>query len=632
MILYVDLETYSTVPITTGVYRYAEEAIILLTGWAVDDGPVRVDEGVPAEFVEAAKRATKIVAHSAEFERVLLTAAGLDIPFEKWHCTRARALAHALPPSLADLSTLYKLADEGKAKLADERSLIKVFSIPQADGSRILPSQRPAEWERFKRYCGQDVEACRALWKKLPSWNWTAAEHAVYVLDQKINARGIAVDGAFCATAAATAEVLRKGADGKVAAQTDGAVTAIAQRDRLLAAVNELLPERDRLPDLRSQTVAKALARDDLPEEVAALLLPRNEGSYSAVKKYSAILQSASRDYRVRGLLNYCGASRTGRWSGRLVQPQNLPRPPKGVDIDEAVAALADGTFVAKYGGDAMRVLSGIVRGAFVAAPGHELVVCDLSAIEARVLAWLAGERHVLQAFAAGDDIYVATYSATFGVPMRDVTPEQRQIGKVQVLALGYNGGVGAVRRMAGAAAEQWSDEYISEKIVAPWRAAHPNIVRLWRALEAAARAAIAHPGTAYRAGARLAFKRAGNWLLLRLPSGRLLCYPHATVDEDGIITYQTSGRKDSTYGGKLAENATQAVARDLLAHGMLAAEAAGLPVVLSVHDEIVCEVPAEVAETAVAQLERCMTAAPDWADGLPLAAKGFHTPRYRKD
>lgn len=627
-VLYVDLETYSPIPIRVGVYRYAERAEILLVGWAVDDGPVQVDEGVSPAFLAAADKATHVVAHNAIFERVVLSAAGVNIPLDRWHCTRARALAHALPGALSDLSALYRLGVEGKGKLTEERALMRVFSVPQRDGTRIYPKDRPEEWARFKKYNAQDVEACRALWWRLPTWNWTSKEHALYVLDQKINSRGMAVDRELCAAAVAAVDRLRVRINSNVSALTGGGVETIAQRDRLLEAINERLPKKARLPDLRNETVAKALERG-LPEDVAALLSARAEGSYTAVKKYAAILEAASLDGRVRGMLNFCGASRTGRWSGQLVQPQNLPRPPKGVDVDEAVAAVKAGQ-IEQYP-EPMRVLSGIVRGAFVAAPGHRLVICDLSAIEARVLAWLAGEQHVLDAFRRGVDIYTATYAATFGVPLSDVTPEQRQIGKVQVLALGYHGGVGAVRRMAGAAAEGWSDEYITEEIVRPWRAAHPRIVAFWRKLEGAARAAIANPGSAHAAG-RLAFKRVGNWLLMRLPSGRMLCYPHVTVDEDGRICYTTSGRKDETYGGKLAENATQAVARDILAAGMLNAEAAGLPVVLSVHDEIVCEVPEAKADAAAWLLEQCMTSAPEWAAGLPLAAKAFHSPRYRKD
>lgn len=635
--LFFDLETYSPVPIAHGLYAYAEKAEVLLTAWAVDDGPVQVAEGVPDEFRRALATASEVWAHNAQFDRTILLATGVAEAedLSRWRCTRARALVHSLPGALADLCRFFDLPVEDTKQAEDGKKLIRLFCVPQKGGRRVFPADRPDEWQRFRRYAEFDVRALRAVEAKLPSRNYAGRELEAWHADQRINARGVAVDLDLARAAVDAARALRAEYDARAAALAPGALASIRQRDRLLQTLAEQYGVV--LPDLRSTTVAAALD-GDLPDAARELLLARAEGALAASRKYDAVLAAASHDGRLRGLLQYCGASRTGRWSGQIVQPQNLPRPPaylKGEAFDHAVEVVKHGA-VAEVYPRPMEVLSGVARGVFVAPPGRRLVIADYSAIEARVLAWLAGEQRVLDTFRAGKDVYVAAYAASFGVPEAEVTPEQRQIGKMQVLLLGYGGGVGAVVRAGGAKARAWPDEYIRDQIIQPWRAAHTNIVRLWRGLEAAAKAATERDGFSARVG-RLVVGRRGDVLMIRLPSGRVLCYHRPELDRDGQVTYlgttPFTGSKlvrVTTYGGMLAENVTQAVARDVMRDGMLNAEAAGYEVVLTVHDEIVAEVPDGDADP-VPGLVRAMTEGIEWADGLPLAAAGFATTRYRK-
>lgn len=634
--LWLDLETYSAHSLKGGVYRYAEDCEVMLVAWAVDDGPVRVDEGITPEFENAFLGATGLVAHNAQFDRTVLAAHGLQRDVEAWRCTMARAMAHSLPGSLDALCSLLGVPLE-HAKLKDGKQLVQLFCKPRPKNMKLRRATKathPAEWERFKQYASNDVEAMRVVAMRLPDWNYRGAELDLWHLDQRINDRGVHVDVAFSRAAVAEMARLKIDLDAEVSETTGGDVTAATQRDKLLQHV--LREYGVTLPDMRASTLERRVNDESLPDAVRQLIALRLESALTSGKKHKAVLAAVCHDHRLRGLLQFCGATRTGRWAGRIVQPQNLTRPPKyleGGAYDEAVDAIK--AHAADLYPAPMEVISATVRGVFTAAPGRKLVIADLSAIEARVLAWLAGEQHVLDAFASGRDVYKSTYGACFGVAYDDVTKEQRQIGKVQVLALGYQGAVGAVRAMAGQAAEEWSDDYIVTTIVRPWREAHSRIKQLWYDLEDAARRAIAHPGHTYTVG-RLKVRRDANWLRIRLPSGRYLCYPHPRVEDDRIFydgtnQYTRKWGAIQTYGGKLSENVTQAVARDVMAHGMGRAEAAGYEVVLTVHDELVTETP-DSARYSCDELSAVMSYAPPWADGLPLAAAGFETYRYRKE
>lgn len=630
--LFLDLETRCAVPIRDGVYRYAEHAEILLSAWAVNDGPVTVADGTPDEFLAEIAAADRIVAHNAQFDRVILDAAGIETDLKKWFCTKAAAYAHSLPGSLDALCTLFGVPTADAKMTADGKKLVRLFCLLDGKGKHGTKESHPDEWARFCEYAAADVRALRSVYKAMPPWNYQGEHLALWHLDQTINDRGILVDAEFSRAALDVMARQKEALDEKLSEQTEGAVEGASQRDAVLT----LLRERGvMLPDLRKETITRALEDDSLPADVRAILEIRAEAAQIAGMKHRALLAAMSADGRVRGTLVFCGAGRTGRWSGQIVQPQNLPRPPKyleGDEFDRAIEAIKRRDLSAYP--RPLEVISGTVRGAFVAAPGKKLLVADLSAIEARVLAWVAGEKAVLDAFRAGTDIYKAAYSLSFGIPVEDVTAEQRRIGKVQVLALGYQGAVSAVRRMAGDAAADWSDDWIVQNIIRPWRQANKRIVRLWYAVEEMAKAAVRNPGRVYAVG-KLKAQCELNWLRIRLPSGRYLCYPKPAVDQDGVLWYyginQFSRKwsRHATYGGKLVENITQAVARDVMAHGMQEAEARGLPVVLSVHDELVCE--ADACYT-VGDLVAAMTTPPAWAPDLPLAASGFETTRYRKD
>ena len=368
--------------------------------------------------------------------------------------------------------------------------------------------------------------------------------------------------------------------------------------------------------------------------------------SATSPAKYKVLLKATSADGRLRGTLQYCGASRTGRWGGRLFQPQNLPRPAmKQEQIDMGIEAMKLDAEDLLFDNIA-ELCASAVRGALVSAPGRKLVVSDLSNIEGRVLAWLAGEDWKIKAFSdfdagSGHDLYVVAYAKGFNVDPEVVVQNKktgdgsmRQYGKTMELACGYQGGIGAFRTMGGPAVEAMTDEEI-EPLVKAWRKSHPNVVSLWYNLERAVKDAIREPGKR-RVVRDLAVGYKDNWLRIKLPSGRYLCYPNtALVDGkivyDGVNQYTKKWETLETYGGKLVENVVQAVARDVLASGMFRAEDAGYEICLHVHDELITEAP-DTAEYSVATLSSLMATVPGWALGLPLAAAGFETHRYKKD
>jgi DNA polymerase len=398
----------------------------------------------------------------------------------------------------------------------------------------------------------------------------------------------------------------------------------------------------------------------------------------TSAAKYKRVIEATSSDGRLRGLLQFCGASRTGRWAGRTFQPQNLPRPTlEQEEIDLGIEALKNGSADLVFD-NVMALASSALRGVIVAPTGKKLVIADLSNIEGRVLAWLAGETWKLDAFADydagnGPDLYKMAYAKSFGITPDAVTKPQRQVGKVQELALGYEGGVGAFLTFAAAYAidlEQmgrdaigsipadilkeargsleWSKRMkrdtfglsddawiVCESFKRAWRYGHPNIAAWWKEIDAAARSAIANKGVEF-AARKVSFRRNGSWLLCTLPSGRKLSYPGIAIDEDqitymGVNQYSRQWSRLKTYSGKLAENITQAVARDVLASTMPAIEAAGYPIVLSVHDELLCETP-DSKDYSHEKLAALMSAPPAWAKDLPLAAAGFETTRYKKE
>lgn len=683
-ILDLDLETYCDVPIAHGTHRYAERAEIMLFAWGVNGSKVQVvdeanGEKRPAELREALHDpAVRVRAHNSGFDRTVLRHTGTPIPATRWHDTMVKALAHSLPGSLGELCGILGV-DADKAKDKTGKQLIHLFCKPRPAGAAIRRATRathPVEWQRFTDYAALDIYAMREVDAKLPVWNYQGTELALWYLDQAINDRGVAIDMDLVAAAISAVEKAQRVLAKRTQQITNGAVQAATQRDALLEHL--LLDYGVALPDMQMATLERRIADPDLPEALRELLGIRLQASTTSTTKYRTLARGTSTDGRLRGTLQFNGASRTGRWAGRLFQPQNLPRPSMKQDqIDIGVEAMkADCADVLVD--NVMALASSAIRGCIVAPKGRKLVVSDLSNIEGRDQAWLAGEQWKLDAFRAfdagtGHDLYKLAYSKSFGIAPEDVSKDQRQVGKVQELALGYEGGVGAFLTFAAAygidleqMAEQaigaipqeivneansalaWtrlnkrptfglSDQawIVCDSFKRSWRYAHPAISSMWRELGDAVRQAIAHKGTTIVCRT-LKVRRDGAWLRIGLPSGRFLCYP-SPRDEDGQITYagvNQYSRKWSrikTYGGKLFENVCQAVARDVLTHNMPAIEQAGYQIVLTVHDEVICEAP-DSDEFNTEHLSALLAANPPWAPGMPLAAGGFEAYRYRKD
>lgn len=653
-LLWIDLETYSEVPIQHGLHVYAARAEILLWAYALDDGPVRcwdltLGGPMPEDLFYALRDPeVALVAHNYMFEFAVLTARGFDLPVSRWRCTMAQALQHGLPGGLDKLSAIFKLAED-EAKVVDGRRLVQLFCVPRPSNMKLRRATRdthPEDWERFMAYCAADVTAMRVIAAKLPAWNLTPPERELFELDGRINTRGITMDRSLADAAVRTIDAEQKRLAARTAEVTDDALTSTTKVEAFRAHLAEHY-DID-LPNLRAQTVEKALAGADIPEDVRELLLIRAQASLTSAAKYKVVQRALSPDGRLRITLQFCGAARTGRWAGRLFQPQNTPRPSyMGLRKAALQDAIDAGIRAIKLGvadlvvERPMEMASAAVRGLIVAPSGHRLVVADLANIEGRVLAWLAGEEWKLDAFraydaGAGPDLYVLAYARSFGKRLEDVTGDDRQIGKVQELALGYQGAVGAFASMAALYGVELPEEEVL-KIVRAWRRANAAINRFWYAVEGAARSAILNPRTEFPVG-RLVFDRVGNWLRCRLPSGRFLCYPSPHVSPEteklsymGTDPYTKVFKRLKTYGGKLTENATQAVARDVLAYALPRVERAGFLPVLTVHDEVITEAP-DISEFDVARLTALLTEGESWTEGLPLAAAGFEAYRYRKE
>ena len=641
--LFLDLETFNTVPITHGTYRYAEDAEILLVAFAKDDEPPVVWDWTTGEYTvsdiqDLIDEADRVILHNSNFDRTVLAARGVNLPLDKTYDTMVQALAHSLPAGLGDLCEVLGLAPD-KSKDKDGKKLIQLFSKERPKKHKLRRATRdthPEEWGRFIEYARQDVASTRYVLRRLPAWNNSGGERRLWILDQRINDRGIAVDVGLARSAIRAFQR----STGNLAARsrdlTKGAVGSLTQRDKLL---QHLSAEYNfETEDLTKGTVA-GLLKADLDPTVRELLEIRQQASATSPAKYGRLLQGVSSDGRLRGTLQFCGASRTGRWGGRLFQPQNLPRSAYKADMVElGIKALKTETEDLLFD-NISELCASAVRGTLVAAEGKKLVVCDLSNIEGRMLAWLAGEEWKTRIFGDFDagrspDIYIVAYSKAFGIPVDQVTKDQRQIGKVMELALGYQGSVGAFTKMAEVYGVHLPEEQVVE-IVKAWRKAHRSVVSFWYDMDRACKEAIWSPGDSFRVR-DLVISMADTDLRIKLPSGRYLCYPSAAV-ADGQIEYQGTNQYTRkwetirTYGGKLVENITQAAARDVLAHGMLAAEEAGYEVCLHVHDELITETP-DNDRWSVQELAKIMSTNPHWALGLPLAAAGFEAHRYRKD
>ena len=642
-ILGIDIETFSDVDlIKSGVYAYADSPAfeVLLFAYCFDGGETRVidlaqGEVLPGEVAEAVFDGSVVkTAFNANFERTCLSKYfGRYLPPDSWHCSAVQAAVLALPRSLEDVGAVLGL-DERKMK--EGKELIRYFCVPckptKANGGRRrnLPCHAPEKWEVFKSYCVRDVDVEKAIRRKLGKFPIPEREMDVYRLDQRINDRGVLVDMGLVRQAVRCERLHKEVVTGRAYELTG------LENPNSVAQLKGWLGENGvEAESLSKKVVAEMIEGAD--GEVEELLRLRLLMAKTSVKKYEAMERSVCSDGRVHGLLQFYGANRTGRWAGRLVQVQNLPQNHLP-DLELARRLVREGRFedVELFYGSTPEVLSELIRTAFVPEEGCRFVVADFSAIEARVLAWLAGETWRLEVFSSHGKIYEASAAAMFHVPVEEVTKGSplRQKGKIAELGLGYGGAAGALISM-GALDMGLSEEELPS-LVAVWRRANPHITQFWWDVDKAAVEAVVKR-TRTRAG-RIAFEYRSGILFVMLPSGRRLAYvkPRMGVNRfgregltyEGILENKKWGRIE-TYGPKLVENIVQGTARDLLAEAMLRVEKKGYPIVMHCHDEIIAEVPERTG--SVEEMCEMMAVCPSWAEGLPLRADGYECGFYQK-
>lgn len=681
---YFDSEWYSDVPINYGSYKYAEGAEILLVTYAFNDEPVKIwdciqDPKIPNDLQEAfVDPKVRFIMHNSAFDQIeLREVCGIDIPVERIDDTMTRARTVGLPGSLGTLCSIFKIPND-KAKDKRGRELIRLFCIPRPKNSKIRRATHvthPKEWEQFKEYAASDVEAMRAIDRVCPRWNLNERETALWHLDRKINDKGLCVDTDLAYAAISAIGRTKETLNAATSKATGGVVRSATQRDQLIRFI--LGAYGIALPDLQAATLERRLNDPEIPQGVRELISQRLQICTTSTAKYQTLLNCVSKDRRLRGTIEFCGAGRTGRYAGRKFQPQNLPS--RGLmpqhDIDRGIKLLKYGAAELVYD-DIMKLTSSCIRGAIVAPGGSKLTVSDLSNIEGRAAAWLAGEEWKLQAYrdfdaGIGPDLYVMAYARAFNVDPATVTKEQRQIGKVMELMLQYEGGVGAfltgaatygidLAAMADAAYPNipprilrdakefwhWAVKRhqhfgLEEKVFVVcdalkrmWREAHPAISSYWPELGATIEKAFDQPGY-YHPCRKVKMRKAGSWLLIILPSGRSLCYAAPKYEYKkfsymGVDAYTKQWKRLSSYGGKEFENITQGVARDFMTHNMPIIDKAGYEIVLTCHDEVVTETP-DNDEFSVEHLSEMLAANPPWALDIPLAADGFEGYRYRK-
>lgn len=574
-------------------------------------------------------------AFNANFERTCISKhLGINLKPEPWRCTAVQSAMLALPLSLEGVGVVLGL---DKQKMSEGKELIRYFCSPckptKSNGGRTrnLPEDAPEKWELFKSYCVRDVDVEKQIRKKLWKYPIPDMEQQLYCLDQRINDRGIMVDRNLVNHAIAC-DLLYKDTATKRAYELSE-----LENPNSVSQLKGWLTEKGIEVDSLAKATVEELV-DKTEGDVQEMLKLRLAMSKTSVKKYEAIDRSVCRENRVHGLLQFFGANRTGRWAGRLVQIHNLPQNHIS-DLELARGLVADGRYddVEMLYESTPNVLSELIRTAFVAKPGCRFIISDFSAIEARVLAWLAGERWRIEVFQTHGKIYEASASAMFHVPIEEITKTSplRQKGKISELALGYGGSTGAMTAM-GALKMGLSEEELPS-LVTTWRNANPHITQFWWAVDEAAVKAVRDKKPS-RVG-RVAFEYSSGILFVTLPSGRKLSYvkPKMGVNKFGRegITYEGIGESKKwtrleTYGPKLVENIVQATSRDILAEAMLRLENAGFDIVCHVHDEVVLEVPN--GTSSIEEINEIMAVNPVWADGLPLSAAGFESPFYKKD
>lgn len=654
--LSIDIETRSGADIgKTGLYRYAQDKDfrVLLFAYKLDDGPVKIvdlecGEEIPAQILNCLSdpSVTKH-AYNAAFEWYCLNQAGYHTPLAQWKCTMIHGLYCGYTAGLDATGKAIGLPQD-KQKLTTGKALIRYFCVPckptKSNGGRTwnLPKHAPEKWKLFKEYCVQDVVTENEILKRLSAFPVPEAEERLWQMDVRMNAFGVRVDtglisGALAIDGISTREL------------TDEAVgiTGLSNPNSTGQLLQWLTEQGVQMDNLQKATVEETLGQDTLPQNVRRILEIRQQLGKTSVKKYTAMQTAKCEDDRIRGLTQFYGANRTGRWAGRLVQLQNLPRNYlKTLDYARNLVKAQNYEGIRLLYGNVPDTLSQLIRTAFIPSEGHKFVVADFSAIEARVIAWLAGEQWVNEVFATHGKIYEATASQMFHVPIEKIvkgSPEYslRQKGKVATLALGYQGGTSALIAM-GALNMGLTEEELPD-IVTRWRNANPRIRDLWYAVEETALAAMttAEPqamrGLIFRLEGDLLYGQ--SFLTVQLPSGRKLFYPKPFLQENRFgkmaIHYYTVGQQtrkwevDSTYGGKMTENIVQAIARDCLAETLRRIDRLGLQVVFHVHDEVIIDAPADVSVDHICSL---MAEPIPWAPGLILKGAGFESNYYMKD
>ena len=651
----VDIETYSSVDLTeAGVYAYVEAPdfdILLISyifdDWGEDDVKTidcfDADPDMMAEFCEALLNPQIVkTAFNANFERTCLAKwLRKPMPPEEWRCTMVKALTLGLPGNLAGAGEALGLPPE-KLKDPQGKALIQFFSKPckptRTNGQRTrnLPQHDPAKWQLYKGYNRQDVVTEQEILRKLSIYKTPESEQELWALDQHMNDNGVALDIPM------VEKIVEYDTRRRQELQEEAQELTGLKNPNSLAQLKRWLAEQGvEMTSVTKDTIAEALRDPELPDVVRRVLEIRTALGKTSVAKYSTMLVAHCQDHRLRGILQFYGANRSGRWAGRLVQTHNLAKNTlPDLALARELAAEGDFETMGTLFGETAFVFSELIRTAFIPSEGCRFIVSDFSAIEARVLAWLAGEEWVLEAFRNGKDIYCETASMMYHVPVEKhgANSHLRQKGKVAVLACGYQGGVGAMKRMdkGGSIPE---DEL--QSVVDQWRQANSNSVKLWRTCELAARTAIEEHRTV-RLKNGLAFGYINGNLFIKLPGGRKLCYWNTRLKLDprdgrehivymGVNQETKQWGETETYGGKLVENIVQATARDCLAISMQRVAALGYNIVMHVHDEIIVDCPVEDTG-AMERINACMAEPIPWAPGLPLRGDGYETPFYMKD
>lgn len=655
-ILFIDVETYSSVNIAdSGAYKYiaSPDFEILIIGYAINDGPAKIvdlasGEEIPAEFKTALLDHNCLkVAHNAVFERLCFRRIGYDIPISEWYCTMVKAAYCGLPLKLEDVS---KILDLENKKLDTGKLLIKYFSCPckptKINGGRTrnYPYHAPDKWEMYKEYNMYDVLSEREIFHRLQKYEIPETERKLYIVDQIINDHGIMVDIELAQSAIDVdteyAIILKEKAQRKFGLENVKSTPQVKKwiKDETGEDIETL--ESKAYPDLLKKFA-------DNPK-VIDLLTIRKQLTKTSIKKYQAMVNCAMDDNRVRGTFQFYGANRTGRWAGRLLQLQNLSKNHVSyIEIYRELVRNKDWNAIEMMYGDVPDILSQLVRTALI-APKHKLLaVADFSAIEARVISWLANEKWRMDVFNGDGKIYEATGSKMFNVPISAITKGSllRDKSKISELALGYEGSLGALKRMGGEQMGLSDVEMMS--LVRRWRDANPAIVEMWAEIDSASKVAVRYHRPIMCTCRNLIFDCDDENMTVQLPSGRKLFYRNPqfrgktigkstkqvnSIYYDGVVQETKQWGKIDTYGGKLTENCVQAIARDLLGNSMTALTMAGYEIVAHIHDEVLVEIPEEDAKESYDDIVKIMSTPPDWAKDLPLRADGYITPFYLKD